>query len=282
MKIIYKRKICMEIKPNGESGAENPEDVQNENGDKVELDQEAEAEIEKAGESNPFEKAALGWRKRVDKLTYQKKARDEKIERLEEEIRSLKKRQSSGASDRLENISTMEELEDYKLSLKSEKRKMLSLLEGGDDEVVIDGKEYSRRDVLGYIDRLDDILDSGIPKRAEGIRTRSVKAKKRSEIEELAKKKFPELQNEDSPMSRWVAEQMESEFLHENLPMLLAYAFNGLEVNRLREKVAAKKPAQKSAQAAQQGKPNAGGEGISKSSEGRRLSIAEALRAFKS
>ena len=176
----------------------------------------------------------------------------------------------------------MEELEDYKLSLKSEKRKMLSLLEGGDDEVVIDGKEYSRRDVLGYIDRLDDILDSGIPKRAEGIRTRSVKAKKRSEIEELAKKKFPELQNEDSPMSRWVAEQMESEFLHENLPMLLAYAFNGLEVNRLREKVAAKKPAQKSAQAAQQGKPNAGGEGISKSSEGRRLSIAEALRAFKS
>lgn len=226
---------------------------------------EAESEeIQKAGELNPFEKAAFGWRKRVDKLTYRNKQKDAEIERLKSQLGEYRKREK-GTSNALEEIETQGELDDLMYDVRSERRRMLDFLDSDEDEMQLNGKTYSRREVRGYVETLNDMLDVQIPAKKDKLQKKQSRRKKLEENRELAKKTFPELQDEDSAMSHWVAQQMEDENLQENLPMLLGYAFKGLNVTKLREKIAgSKKPAQKKpeansvAQADVPGKPKEG------------------------
>lgn len=207
---------------------------------------EAESEeIQKAGELNPFEKAAYGWRKRVDKLTYKNKEKDAIIAQLKSQVDEYRKREK-GTSNALEEIETQEELDDLLYNVRSERRKMLDLLDSDEDEMEVNGKTYSRREVRGYVETLNEMLDVQIPAKKDKLQKKESRRKKLEENRELAKKTFPELQDEDSAMSHWVAQQMEDENLQENLPMLLGYAFKGLNVTKLREKIAgSKKPEKK-------------------------------------
>lgn len=209
---------------------------QNEDTDKNPISDDGESdEIKKASELNDFEKMAFGFKKRIGKITAQKKAKDAEIDALKAEIKKLKSSKSSASS--IEDLDSLESAQTLLEKTKSERREMLKLLSSSEDEIEISGKLYPRSEVVSYVEKLSEAIDEKIPSRILSLKKSEALSAKKEKIEELAKQTFKELEDEDSPMSRWVRAQMEDENFEANKLMLLAYAFKGLNVSKLREKL---------------------------------------------
>lgn len=193
------------------------------------------------GAGNPFERSARGWQKRVDKLTAQKKAKDDRIRELESEIEALKsgrsehKHENTQQENPVERIATVEELDKYAADTRAERDKVLALLSSPDPDFEIGGQVYTREQVAGYLKILNADLDERIPAKRGQLSFGSALAEKAKENDALIAKTFPDFK-EGSAEDEWINEQLSDKFFEANKKVLLHYAWRGLAASKIEAK----------------------------------------------
>lgn len=193
------------------------------------------------GAGNPFERSARGWQKRVDKLTAQKKAKDDRIRELESEIEALKsgrsehKHENTQQGNPVERIATVEELDKYAADTRAERDKVLALLSSPDPDFEIGGNVYTREQVAGYLKILNADLDERIPAKRGQLSFGSTLAEKAKENDALIAKTFPDFK-EGSAEDEWINEQLSDRFFEANKKVLLHYAWRGLAASKIEAK----------------------------------------------
>jgi hypothetical protein len=116
---------------------------------------------------------SLGFRKRIDKLTRQKKEAQEKAEALERELNEAKTKLDQVQTERpVPAVSSAQDpfadvWDDGKLNDEWTKaRNLKRWCEDNSDGCEVDGKEYSAEDIKSIKRRVEDALDLHIPNRA--------------------------------------------------------------------------------------------------------------------
>jgi len=118
------------------------------------------------------EDESLGFKKRIDKLTRQKKEALEKAEALERELNEAKSKLEQAASERPVAVASSQDpfadvWDEGKLNDEySKARNLRRWCEDNSDGCEVDGKEYSAEDIKQIRRRVEDALDLHIPNRA--------------------------------------------------------------------------------------------------------------------
>jgi hypothetical protein len=177
-KVLKERFSGAEEKPVQNVEKQSPEpdaasaDVQAEESDPTdEMESQAESPEEVLSEDKN-EDESLGFKKRIDKLTRQKKEALEKAEALERELNDAKSKLDQAASERPVAVASSQDpfadvWDEGKLNDEySKARNLRRWCEDNSDGCEVDGKEYSAEDVKQIRRRVEDALDLHIPNRA--------------------------------------------------------------------------------------------------------------------
>ena len=177
-KVLKERFSGAEEKPVQNVEKQSPEpdaasaDVQAEESDPTdEMESQAESPEEVLSEDKN-EDESLGFKKRIDKLTRQKKEALEKAEALERELNDAKSKLDQAASDRPVAVASSQDpfadvWDEGKLNDEySKARNLRRWCEDNSDGCEVEGKEYSAEDVKQIRRRVEDALDLHIPNRA--------------------------------------------------------------------------------------------------------------------
>ena len=177
-KVLKERFSGAEEKPVQNVEEQSPEpdaasaDVQAEESDPTdEMESQAESPEEVLSEDKN-EDESLGFKKRIDKLTRQKKEALEKAEALERELNDAKSKLDQAASERPVAVASSQDpfadvWDEGKLNDEySKARNLRRWCEDNSDGCEVEGKEYSAEDVKQIRRRVEDALDLHIPNRA--------------------------------------------------------------------------------------------------------------------
>jgi len=177
-KVLKERFSGAEEKPVQNVEKQSPEpdaasaDVQAEESDPTdEMESQAESPEEVLSEDKN-EDESLGFKKRIDKLTRQKKEALEKAEALERELNDAKSKLDQAASDRPVAVASSQDpfadvWDEGKLNDEySKARNLRRWCEDNSDGCEVEGKEYSSEDVKQIRRRVEDAMDLHIPNRA--------------------------------------------------------------------------------------------------------------------
>jgi len=177
-KVLKERFSGAEEKPVQNVEKQSPEpdaasaDVQAEESDPTdEMESQAESPEEVLSEDKN-EDESLGFKKRIDKLTRQKKEALEKAEALERELNDAKSKLDQAASERPVAVASSQDpfadvWDEGKLNDEySKARNLRRWCEDNSDGCEVEGKEYSAEDVKQIRRRVEDALDLHIPNRA--------------------------------------------------------------------------------------------------------------------
>ena len=177
-KVLKERFSGAEEKPVQNVEEQSPEpdaasaDVQAEESDPTdEMESQAESPEEVLSEDKN-EDESLGFKKRIDKLTRQKKEALEKAEALERELNDAKSKLDQAASERPVAVASSQDpfadvWDEGKLNDEySKARNLRRWCEDNSDGCEVEGKEYSAEDVKQIRRRVEVALDLHIPNRA--------------------------------------------------------------------------------------------------------------------
>ena len=190
---------------------------------------------------NPFEKSARGWQKRVNKLTAQKKAKDDEIELLKREIQELKSGRSSTqqqqpkAKNPVDDVSSLEQLDDLANRTRAERDKVLEMLSTDAPDFEVGDEIYTREQILGYLKILNADLDEAIPTKRKALSFQAEVQSKAKANDDLIAKNFPDFK-EGSAEDEWIKEQLSDQFFEANKKILLHYAWRGLTQSQVETK----------------------------------------------
>ena len=207
-------------------------------------DDDEQKEMQNAAEKNEFERSAHGLHKRIGKLTAKNKAQLEEIETLKSRISELEKsskQENEKPTDEIEALNSLEDVDKYADNARKERATAFKMLSSDDDEFVVNGTTYSRGKIAEYIENLNTILDLKLPARKRAIKAVETSKQMRSKYEQQAKDTFDWYADSTTAGSQWVKEQLDDPNLTAKLPMLLGYAYKGLEVLNVQNKFADKR-----------------------------------------
>ena len=225
---------------------ENQEENSEENGETTTTEEQGndEGENDEDGEpnqDNPFEKSAKGWQKRINKLTAQKKAKDDEIELLKREIQELKsgrsqpQQQTKSAKNPVDDINDLDKLDEFTTRTRIERDKVLEMLSSDEPDFEIGDEIYTREQILGYLKILNSDLDEAIPARKKSLSYAAMLQEKSKENDALIAKNFPDFK-EGSAEDEWIKEQLSDQFFEANKKILLHYAWKGLTLSQVEAK----------------------------------------------
>lgn len=192
-------------------------------------------------DDDPFVKSAKGWQKRVNKLTAQKKAKDDEIELLKREIQELKsgrsqpQQQTKSAKNPVDDINDLDKLDEFTTRTRVERDKVLEMLSSDAPDFEIGNEIYTREQILGYLKILNSDLDEAIPARRKSLSHAAMLQQKSKENDALIAKNFPDFK-EGSAEDEWIKEQLSDQFFEANKKILLHYAWKGLTLSQVEAK----------------------------------------------
>ena len=210
-------------------------------------EQNGESDSDEGVNDNPFEKSAKGWQKRVNKLTAQKKAKDDEIELLKREIQELKsgrsmaeKQQPKPAKNPVDDINDLAKLDEYLTQTRVERDKVLEMLSTDAPDFEVGDTVYTREQILGYLKILNSDLDEAIPARRKSLAFGAEVKAKAEANDALIAKNFPDFK-EGSAEDEWIKEQLSDQFFEANKKILLHYAWRGLTLSQVESKYKAER-----------------------------------------